>query len=91
MTFASLGVSYVLFCVSHWVFAMKYWSISFKLDLHYQFVSTKKYDHMLSRVNYCMIFLNILIPILEAIFEGLDNPDSKEIAFKTSFYALILI
>jgi hypothetical protein len=74
MAFASLGISYLLFCVSHWVFAMKYWSISLKLDLHYQCLSIKKYDDMLSRVNYSMILLNITIPIFLAIFEGLDKP-----------------
>lgn len=70
---------------------MKYWSISFKLDLHYQCVSTKKYDYMLSRINYIMIFLNITIPIWEAIFEGLDKPGTFELVFEISFYALILI
>ena len=91
MSFASLGISYVLFCTAHWVFAMKYFTISIKLSLYYQFQPIKKYDSALASINYWMIFLNILIPILEAILEGLDDPTSNEVAFKTSFYLLIFI
>ncbi len=31
--FTFLGLYYVLYCVAHWVFAMKYWVIACKMEI----------------------------------------------------------
>ena len=65
ISFASLGMYDVLYCSPHWIFAMKYWIVSYKLSE----------GKMIKLANFCYYFvliLNIAISVFVAVEEGMD-------------------
>jgi len=59
--------------------------------LFYEDENPKKYNSVLSYVSYCIILLNIVISILAAVYEGLNNSTSNTVGFDVSFILLIVI
>ena len=85
LEFIFLGLYYVLYCVAHWVFAMKYWVITCKMEIiENGGLESKLQEQIYKVLYYGIIFLNIAIPIYEAVEEGMDLP-----RFSLSFYFLI--
>lgn len=64
--YVNLGLYYILFCTAHWVFSMRYWIISYRLNQ----------GKMLSLMNlfyYLMIAVNVIIPIYATIEMGIAS------------------
>ena len=74
-----LGSYYILFCVAHWVFAMKYWIVSYKLN-------QGSYTKLVNSVFYLGIVLNTAFPIYEAVENGLLSAK-----FNLSYELLIFV
>lgn len=53
--FVSLGVYYSLYCTGHWVFAMRYWMIAYRL-------TSIKYLKFIQWLYYILLILNLACP-----------------------------
>lgn len=61
--YISFALYYILYCTAHWIFAMKYWIISYRLGQ----------GKMLALMNFfynLVIVLNVAIPIYSAVEQG---------------------
>ena len=79
LSFGSLGLYYWPFCSVHWMFAMKYWIISYK-------IAGGKKTNLANVAYYFVLLMNFAIPVFEAVEEGLDAKN-----FLASYQMLIWI
>ncbi len=65
ISFALFGLFNAFYCSAHWIFAMKYWTASYKLG-------QGKMIRIVNVVYYFILILNIAICVFEAVEEGMD-------------------
>jgi len=69
----SFGLNNILYCTAHWIYAMKYWVISFNMvNVLENKPPSKKFEYVVAVLYYGLMLLNILVPIYEAVNQGLD-------------------
>ena len=59
-------------CSAHWIFAMKYWEISYKLGKGGKMV-------LVNIIYYLVLFLNFAIPVYLLVLTGMRTKDKKVI------------
>ena len=65
MGFFFFGLSNAFYCSAHWIFAMKYWTVSYRLG-------QGKMIRLVKVVYYLVLILNIAISVFVAVQEGMD-------------------
>ena len=83
--FTCLGLYWLLFCVAHWIFAIKYWIISYTMEIvesggHKSKLLERNFDIL----QYGGLLLNVAIAVVDAVAQGKDI-----LSLHFSYYMLV--
>ena len=81
------GLNNILYCTAHWIYALKFWVISFKMvNVQENKPPSKRFENLVAFLYYGIMLVNIIVPIYEAVNQGLGLKH-----FNLSFQLLIYI
>ncbi len=73
LAFTCLGLYYLLYCVAHWIFAVKYWVISYTMQIvQAGGVKSKVLERNFEILYYVGLALNVFIVVVNAVAQEKD-------------------